>query len=121
MKKKKSENFKKGFAVYFAVLIMSLMMSVLLVLVYLSMSQIKIIWSLGNSDISFYAADTGIERMLYNLYKGSYLPVLGDCPYSETLSNGAFYQVCVSDTSTSTIRSSGSYRSSSRKIEINLQ
>jgi Tfp pilus assembly protein PilX len=111
------KKFQKGVSLYLTIVILSVLTAALLALVGISVSQIKVTYSLGNSVIAFYAADTGIEEILYNIYKGSYSPSLGDCSFAGNLS-GAEYRVCVSDTSTSTIRSTGTYKKIKRKIEI---
>lgn len=110
---------QKGVSLYFAIVILSILSAALLVLIDISISQIKVIQTLGDSVVAFYGADSGIERVLYGLYKQGYSPVLEDCPYSESL-NGASYEVCISDYSTSTIWSTGSYKKTKRRIEINF-
>jgi len=110
---------QKGVSLYLAILIITVLTSSLLVLISISVSQIKIIWSLGDSVNAFYAADTGAERILYDIYKGGYIPLLGECPFTESL-DGATYQVCISSISSSTIWTTGSYKGTQRRIEINF-
>jgi hypothetical protein len=118
--KKFSLFLQKGVSLYFAIVILSVLTAVLFSLITISLSQIKTIWSSGDSVTAFYAADNGIEEVLYSIYKSGYVPILSDCPASGVLANGASYQVCVSDISTSTIYSKGVYKNTQRKIEINL-
>jgi len=110
---------EKGISLYLAIVIITVLTSALLALVSVSVSQIGIIWGLGDSVNAFYAADTGAERILYDIYKGGYIPILGDCPYSGTL-DGAVYQVCVSPSASSTIWSTGVYKNTQRRIEISF-
>ena len=117
------KNFQKGVSLYLTIVILSVLTAALLSLVSISVSQIKIIYSVGDSVIAFYAADTGIERVLYHIFKEGWQPsFFGECPYPawQILSNDAEYKVCVSDNSTSTIWSTGSYKKTKRKIEINF-
>ena len=112
---------EKGVSLYLTIVILSVLVTALLALITISVSQIKIIWTLGDSVVAYYAADTGIERVLYDLYQGGYVPVPGECPYPAWQTLGeAKYKVCVSEDSTSTIWSTGIYKNSQRKIEINF-
>jgi len=113
---------QKGISLYLTIVVIGVLTTALLALITISVSQIKIIWTLGDSAVAFYAADTGIERVLYAIYQEGYSPTtLNEClpAYSDSL-NGAQYQVCVSDISTSTIWSTGSYKNTKRRIEINF-
>jgi len=113
---------QRGVSLYLTIVILSVLTAAILTMVNISISQIKVIQTLSDSVIAFYGADSGIERVLYAIYKEGYLPSLGECPpsFQGTLANGATYQVCVSDTSTSTIWSTGTYKKTKRKIEINF-
>ncbi|MDI6883126.1 MAG: pilus assembly PilX N-terminal domain-containing protein [Patescibacteria group bacterium] len=114
--------FSKGVSLYLTIVILAVLTSTLLVMVNISVSQIKVILTLSDSVLAFYAADSGVEKALYGVYTGSYTPVLGECPpnFQGTLENGASYKVCVSGTSTSTIFSTGSFKETKRKIEVNF-
>ena len=59
----------RGISLYFAIVILSVLSAALLALITISISQIKIIHTLGNSVTSFYVADTGIEHCLYRIRK----------------------------------------------------
>jgi len=111
---------EKGVSLYLTIVILSVLVTALLALITISVSQIKIIWTLGDSVVAYYAADTGIERVLYGLYKEGYVPSLGDCRYSDILDNNSTYEVCVSDSSISTIFSTGTYKKTKRRIEVNF-
>lgn len=117
-------NYKnqKGVSLYLTIVILSVLMAVVLTMISMAVSQIKVIYTLADSVIAFYGADTGIERVLYAVYKEGYIPSEGECPvaYQGTLDNGSTYQVCVSDSSISTIFSAGTYKKTKRRIEINF-
>lgn len=113
---------QRGVSLYLTIVIVSVLTAALLALVSISASQIKIIWTTGDSVKAFYGADTGIERLLYAVFKEGYSLNLGDCPpaYKGALANGASYEVCVSDSSPTTVWSTGKYKKTERKIEINF-
>ena len=117
-------NYKtqKGVSLYLTIAILTVLTAALLALIGISVSQLKVIWTLSDSVIAFYGADSGIERVLYGVYKEGYFPSLGECPldYEGTLGNESSYEVCVSDTSTSTIYSTGIYKKTRRRIEISF-
>lgn len=118
-------NYKnqKGVALYLTIVILSVLMAVILTMINIAIGQIKVIHTLSGSITAFYAADTGIERVLYAIFQEGYVPGKGECPllYSGVLENGATYEVCVSDYSTSTVFSTGSYKKTKRRIEITFE
>jgi Tfp pilus assembly protein PilX len=73
MKKFFQANKKKerGVALYLALLILSILLVIALVVMTLVVSQLRILRGIGDSVIAFYAADTGIERALNELYAGT--------------------------------------------------
>jgi len=81
--------------------------------------QMRIITGIGNSVIAFYAADTGMEKIL--LQRQS--PPIGKSVLSGELDNNAHYSVDVSspgldcDADHYCIRSVGIYRGIRRAIE----
>lgn len=111
---------QEGVSLYLTMVILSVLMAVILTMISMAVSQIKVIHTLSDSIIAFYAADSGIERILYAVFQEGYEPQKNTCPpaYSSTLENGAFYEVCVSDKSDSTIFSTGTYKKTKRRIEI---
>jgi Tfp pilus assembly protein PilX len=111
---------RKGVSLYFAFIILAVLTGVLLSLITLSVSQIKTTGLQTDSAIAFYAADTGVERVLYEIFQNNYVPELGKCPYKETLDNGAEYEVCISGSASTTIQSTGAYQGIQRKIEIDI-
>lgn len=113
----------KGASLYFTLVILNVLTAVVLLLVNISVSQIKITGISADSMLAFYAADSGAERVLRAIAKEGYTPSEANpCPpfiYEGNLENGAKYEVCVPN-STTTIQSKGTYRSVQRKIELKL-
>jgi len=60
---------QKGVSLLFTILIMSVILSVSLGVSGVLVRQIKTIEDVGYSVVSFYAADSGVEQQLYDLYK----------------------------------------------------
>lgn len=58
-------NVQRGVAVYLAIVIMFLLLGIGVGLATILIGQIKIMSGIGDSVVAFYAADTGIERALY--------------------------------------------------------
>ena len=56
---------ERGVSLYLALLIMAILLSIGLGMSAILFGQIKIIRGMGDSVVAFYAADTGIERALY--------------------------------------------------------
>ncbi len=110
---------KKGVSLYLAIVILSVLTTTLLALVTISMSQIRIIWTLGDSITAFFVADTGIEHCLYRIRKeGNYSGFSGNL-------NGNSYTVTVTPGGESgcapdnyyCLKSIGSYKKTNRAIE----
>ena len=129
-----SHTNEKGVSLLFTMLIMSVILSVGAGISVILLQQTKMIGEIGHSVVSFYAADSGVEQQLYDLYKippeETHLP-----QYSNVLNNTASYDV-TAKCSTSTdcyvgfavdenctalnycIKSVGSYEKTKRAIEI---
>jgi len=63
------KKFKKGFTLYLTVLILGLLFAIGIGLSLIVLSQIKISREVGYSVNALCAADSGIERALYGIYK----------------------------------------------------
>jgi len=119
---KKNETSQRGVAIFLAVVILTLFMSVALGVSTLLVSQIRIMRDLGNSVVSFYASESGIEEALKFASNESYDSSI------VTLSNGATYKAVgvsagvgnCSGTAHYCIKSVGMYKGSRRVIEIQL-
>ena len=106
--------FERGVSLYLALLIMTILLSIGLGISAILFSQIKIISGIGDSVVAFYAADTGIEEVLY---RGT--------DVSGALENGANYSAQVllagSDDCTADnycIKSVGIFKGIRRAVEI---
>lgn len=76
---------KRGVSIYLALMIMFILLAVGLGISAIIVSQMKMVRAMGYSVIALYAADTGIERALYD-----------DDPspdYGPTTINGSSYKV----------------------------
>lgn len=112
---------QKGVSLLFAILILSVVLSIGLGISLIVIQQAKMMGEMGNSVIAFYAADAGIEEFLLS----TSTPV--DIPPT-ALQNGATYQIKVEASSTPNclpfgasyycITSTGVYKKTSRAIEI---
>jgi len=127
-------NSKKGISILFAILILSVVLSIGLGISYISIQQIKTTREIGYSTVAFFAADTGIENVLYedklcrppSCSTSTPLSFCNpDCTglkngYSTSsfLENNASYFATFSSDTVSTIRSIGSYKTTKRAIEV---
>ena len=111
----------RGVSILFVVLIMGMMLSISLGVSSILRQQTGSLRNIGYSVIAFYAADTGIEKVLN---EEDPLVLHG---YEETLNNGSQYSLtvrqggsgnCPSDKNYC-IKSIGTYETIKRAIEIN--
>lgn len=115
----KNQNHQQGISLYLAFILMTILFTVAFGISAILISEIKIIKSMGNSVIAFYAADTGIEKVLID--RGS--PDLTPDYYSGSLGNGADYEVNITIPPECAavnycIKSVGIYKETRRAIEI---
>jgi hypothetical protein len=68
------KSFKKGVSLYIAVTVMAVLLAIGLGLSTIITIQMKMVRETGESVVAFYAADTGIERAMYKLYKEGVSP-----------------------------------------------
>jgi len=119
-----SFSVQKGVSIYLVILISTFILAVALGLSTILISRIKVSHEIGYSVVALYAADTGIERILYEIRVTSSCDpttcaAFPCCNYSETLSNGATSTVYVaSSTPAVQINSTGTYQTVKRAIEI---
>lgn len=83
---------QKGAVLYFAIIIMSILLAAVFTISTVTLIQIRVIRGAGDAIVAFYAADTGAEIALNDLYKNN-VPIGGE--YSGILGNGALYEVKV--------------------------
>ena len=112
---------QKAVILYLAVVITSIMLAIALGVSTILFGQIKTIKEMGLSVKAFYAADTGVEDMLYKLIKENdyssppYSGILGDSTYTVIIETGE-EPTCPADNYC--IRSYGEYQGVRRAIEI---
>jgi len=103
----------KGVSLYLALMIMAVLLALALGISTILFGQMKMIRGMGDSVSAFYAADTGIERALYE--GGS---------VSGELENGARYEVQILSPGPDCpgvnycLKSLGTYKEIKRAIEI---
>jgi Tfp pilus assembly protein PilX len=83
---------QRGVSLYFALIIMSILVAVVFSISSIVLVQIRVIRKMGDSIIAFYAADTGAER---TLYEGKFVIPPAGTEYSGTLDNGASYKATI--------------------------
>ena len=103
---------------------MSVLLAIVLGLTSIIIGGAKIAGGLSDSVKAFHAADTGIEKALYNIYKN------GDCSGSSASGNfgGSNYSYAVTITGggmcpeagRTVVDSTGQFQSSKRKIEVSF-
>lgn len=59
------KNFQKGVTLIITFFILTIILAVVLSMSVVLYREIKIVRNIGNSVVSFYAADSGIEKVLY--------------------------------------------------------
>jgi len=113
---------EKGTILYFSILILSITFTIAIFLSLIIFGQMKIQREIGNSVIALCAADTGIERGLYAIYKENKLSF----STSSQLENGATFQVnvyassspqCAGQAQYYCIKSLGTFRETNRKVD----
>lgn len=129
---------QQGVTLYLAIVVLSLMTTVLLSLLSIVVSQTKAVITAGYSAIAFHAADTGAERILYDIFdqggadSGVNLdecvyPLVcngqpcNNCPLANwVVLSGARYKVCKDDVTDDVYQTTGEYRGTQRTIELDL-
>ncbi len=117
-------NRKRGQALYLIVIIMSVLLAVVLGLSGIIVNGARLSSNVDYGIKAFYAADTGIEKALYNIqtkedgtncenFSGSY----EDGEYNYTVTIEAPSEGTCLDAGT-VVRSQGEYYGTKRKIEI---
>ena len=126
---------EKGVSIYLALMIMFISLAIGMGISTILISQIKMIRGMGDSVIAFYAADTGIEQVLYKdmICHHQIPPCPANCQddldgngycdgilagtISDTLTNGASYKAEFYGTAVIT-DSVGTYQGTKRALEI---
>jgi len=117
------KKLQKGISLPIAIMVLSIILSIALGLTAILITQLKIIREMGYSVTAFYAADTGIERSLNDIIKGSgpidYVEEpLGSATYSVTVVSAGDDGCQASQVTDYCIRSVGTYLGVKRAIEV---
>jgi len=100
----------KGTILYFAILILSIIFTISIGLSLIIFGRMKMQREIGYSVIALCAADTGVERALYAIYKGNALATKGSSvTFSGNLDNGSSYTVNIYDRYTGQCQTSVQY------------
>jgi len=122
-----SINLKKGVSVLYVIFVVSILFAISFGISGILIPQVKMLSEIGNSVVAFYAADSGIEKVLI----GRQNPDLTPGYYNGYLSPDITYEVFVTKGSTVEnptdcpsnfyycIKSIGTYQNTKRAIEIN--
>jgi len=95
---------QKGVSLFISIMVLSAIMAIGFGLSSLLIGEIEISRDINNFVPAIYAADSGIERVLYKLRKnGDFIscPDTGACTISGAMSNGAGYTAIVLDSGVS--------------------
>lgn len=116
----------KGTILYFAVLILSVIFAMAMGLSLIIFGQLKMQREIGHSVIALCAADSGIERALYEIYTTSTPEPFSFSISTTTLDNGAKFKVdvyasssgqCASFAKYYCIKSQGFFEGVTRAVE----
>lgn len=114
-------NYQQGISIYLSFIIMTILLAVALGMSTIFLGQSKIIKSMGNSVIAFYAADSGIEEVLSSDRSSPSSSCSEAFPCS--LDNDASYYLIIVDGASCgavnyCIKSIGTYQNTRRAVEI---
>ena len=110
---------QQGISLYLSIMIMVILLAIVLGISGILLGQLKMMKGMENSVIAFYAADTGIERVLMdrsnpNTETGHYDGSVGDAAYEvKVLPSGSN---C--DAANYCISSVGIYKGTQRAIQV---
>jgi hypothetical protein len=107
----KLQTTKEGVSLYLALVIMSFLIAIGLGVSLIIVSQMKMMKGMGDSVVAFYAADTGIERTLYQVRRGGGWS--GDI--SGSVGGASYY---VTSPASDTYQSKGGFANVKRAIEV---
>ncbi len=117
----------KGVSLYLTVVILSLMLIFAFGISGLFIYQLKQLQDIGKSVSAFYAAETGIERTLWEISLGNFETACPDSQCQATLANNAVYattkldpgnDICPADIANYCLKSIGKYKDVNRGIKI---
>ncbi|MFZ5559655.1 MAG: hypothetical protein ACOZAL_02595 [Patescibacteria group bacterium] len=110
---------QKSAALLLTLLVMAALLSMAIGIARLSLGEIKLVRDLPASLIAYYAAETGVERALFEEWQQTGAQSRAEC--SVSLTNGSYYGVGVSRTGDSVnLKSIGCYKNTKRSIEVSF-
>lgn len=121
---------ERGVTIYLSLMVMAILLAIGLGLSTIIIGQMKMVKEMGDSVIAIFAADTGIERVLYaisiNDLQPQYSDQVGNASYNATLVCGKDFNNCPSPltkdpnclASFYCLKSIGNYRGTKRAIEV---
>lgn len=125
IQKIKTKNFggQKGSSLLFTILIMSFVMGISFGVSYILFQEIKMSKDIGDSVVAFYAAESGIEKLMMNQANPSGSAECFVNPYSDVCYETMVYAPgdagCPSGQNLSfCLQSTGSYGNTKRAIQI---
>lgn len=77
-----TKNFQKGLSLYLGIVVLSIILSIVFGLTAILLNQIKMMREMGYSVTAFFAAETGVEKILKIIIRDEATP---SSSYSETL------------------------------------
>lgn len=92
-----NKDLEKGASLYFSITILSILMTMVFGISTVIIIQLETIRKAGDSVIAFYAADTGVERTLFetrSVEEGGSGAGIGSS-FSETLENNSRYETVI--------------------------
>jgi hypothetical protein len=112
---------KEGSILILSLILLSSMIAVVFIFSSTLRSSLKSSKLNQDSIISYYAAESGIEKFLYNiLILGDNLPDSEGSLFTGTLNNGLIYSVDCIDASPVRIKSSADYQGVYRSVQLDF-
>ena len=112
-------NEKGQVSLLMTLVVMSILLYSVLFVINMNLKEIKIIKNTEKSMKAFYIADSGIEKVLYELENGIKDPVTpDDFPFTGTVTGLGSYTVEVINLSPLKIKTTGTHKDVARAIEV---
>ena len=110
---------KGSISIYLSVLLMSVLIIISSGVAILILNQIEMSRQIGHSVVSFYAAESGIERCLCDIRQNNN-NCTGGCSYTNVVLDFNSNATYTASNVGSTINSKGSFIETDREIEVNF-
>jgi len=114
-------NNQKGTSLLLTLLVMAAILSIAIGLARLGLGEIKLLRDIPGSLIAYYAAESGVERALYEAWQPPLYAPQPQPACSVQLANGSWYGTTVTTQVNSTIvQTTGCYQNNKRSIEVSF-